>query len=259
MIRVDLNADVGESFGAYSLGLDTQVLEYITSANIACGYHAGDPMVMATTVFAAVQRGVGIGAHPGYPDLQGFGRRGLHMTPAEVKNIVIYQVGALAAFARAAGAPLQHVKPHGALYNMAARDRELARAIVDAVQAVAPEAVLLALAGSEMVQAAREVGLPVAQEVFADRAYNLDGTLVPRSQPGSMVDDPAVALPRVIEMVKTRRVKAITGEEISLEADSICVHGDNPKAVAFVAQIRGALEEAGVAVMPLAIQQNKNI
>jgi UPF0271 protein len=252
MVRVDLNSDVGESFGAYKLGLDAEVLKHVTSANIACGFHAGDPMVMAKTVALAVENGVGIGAHPGYPDLQGFGRRNMNLTPEEVKNFVIYQVGALAAFARAAGRPLQHVKAHGALYNMAAKDAKLARAIAEGVKAVAPDAILLALAGSEMVKAAREVGLKVAQEVFADRAYNPDGTLVPRSQPGSMIHDPEVAIPRAVRMVTEGKVTAITGEEIPIQADSICVHGDNPEAIAFVARIRDALAAAGVEVVPLA-------
>lgn len=252
MARVDLNSDVGESFGAYKLGLDAEVLQHVTSANIACGLHAGDPMVMAKTVALAVENGVGIGAHPGYPDIQGFGRRNMNLTPEEVKNFVIYQVGALMAFATAAGRPLQHVKAHGALYNMAAKDPKLARAVAEGVKAVAPGAILLALAGSEMVRAAREAGLKVAQEVFADRAYNPDGTLVPRSQPGSMIHDPEVAIPRAVRMVTEGKVTAITGEEIPIQADSICVHGDNPEAIAFVARIREALAAAGVEVVPLA-------
>lgn len=252
MKRVDLNSDVGESFGTYKLGLDSEVLRHVTSANIACGFHAGDPMVMAKTVALAAENGVGIGAHPGYPDLQGFGRRNMNMAPEEVKNFVIYQVGALAAFARAAGQTLKHVKAHGALYNMAAKDAKLARAIVEGVKAVAPDAILLALANSEMVRAAREAGLKVAQEVFADRAYNPDGTLAPRSQPGSMIHDPEVAIPRVVRMVTEGKVTAINGEDISIQAHSICVHGDNPEAIAFVAKIRAALTAAGVEVVPLA-------
>jgi len=252
MVRVDLNSDVGESFGAYKLGLDAEVLKHVTSANIACGFHAGDPMVMAKTVALAAENGVGVGAHPGYPYLQGFGRRNMNLTPDEVKNFVIYQVGALAAFARAAGRPLQHVKAHGALYNMAAKDAKLARAIAEGVKAAAPDAVLLALAGSQMVTAAREVGLKVAQEVFADRAYTADGTLVPRSQPGAMIHDPEVAIPRVVRMVTEGKVTAISGEEVSIQADSICVHGDNPEAIAFVARIREALTAAGVEVVSLA-------
>lgn len=251
MIRVDLNSDVGESFGTYKLGLDAEVLKHVTSANIACGFHAGDPMVMKKTVVMAAENGVGIGAHPGYPDLQGFGRRNMNLTAEEVKSFVMYQVGALMAFARAAGCLLQHVKAHGALYNMAARDQKLARAIAEGVKAVAPDAILLALAGSEMVHAAQEVGLKVAREVFADRAYNSDGTLVPRSQPGSMIHDPEVAVSRIMRMVTEGRVTAITGEDIVIQADSICVHGDNPDAIAFVARIRAALEAAGVEVVPL--------
>ncbi|HHY92713.1 MAG TPA: LamB/YcsF family protein [Firmicutes bacterium] len=252
MVRVDLNSDVGESFGAYKLGLDAEVLKHVTSANIACGLHAGDPMVMERTVALAVENGVGIGAHPGYPDLQGFGRRNMNLTPEEAKNFIIYQVGALAAFARAAGRPLQHVKAHGAFYNMAAKDAKLARAIAEGVKAVAPDAILLALAGSEMVKAAHAVGLKVAQEVFADRAYTAEGTLVPRSQPGSMIHDPEVAIPRVVRMVTEGKVTAVTGEEVAIQADSICVHGDNPEAIVFVARIREALAAAGVEVVPLA-------
>ncbi|MGI6144085.1 MAG: LamB/YcsF family protein [bacterium] len=250
--RVDLNSDVGESFGAYKLGLDQEVLKYVTSANIACGFHAGDFMVMEKTVALAVENKVGIGAHPGFPDLQGFGRRQMALTSAEVKNLVIYQVGALAAFARAAGKPLEHVKAHGALYNQAAKDPALADAIAAGIKAVAPGAIVLALAGSEMVQAAQRTGLRVAQEVFADRGYTAEGTLVPRSQPGAMIHDPAIAIPRVVRMVKEGKVTAVTGEDIDICADSICVHGDNPEAIEFVKNIRKALEEAGVEVVPLA-------
>lgn len=251
MIKVDLNSDIGESFGTYKLGLDTEVLKHVTSANIACGFHAGDFMVMEKTVDIAVQNNVGIGAHPGFPDLQGFGRRQMKLTPQEVKNLIIYQVGALAAFARAAGKSLQHVKAHGALYNMAAKDPALAEAIAAGVKAAAPDAILLGLAGSEMVQAAKKVGLKGAQEVFADRGYNPDGTLVPRSQPGAMVHDPKIAIPRVIRMVAEGKVTAINGEDIDICADSICVHGDNPEALEFVHNIRTALEDAGVKVVPL--------
>ncbi|MGI6604885.1 MAG: LamB/YcsF family protein [Firmicutes bacterium] len=251
MVRVDLNTDSGESFGVYKLGLEAEVFKYVTSANIACGFHAGDPMVMAKTVELAAELGVGIGAHPSYPDLQGFGRRNMSLTPAEAKNFVIYQVGALKAFANAIGQPLQHVKGHGAIYNAAAKDVALARAIAEGVKAAAPEAILLALAGSEMVSAGRAVGLKVAQEVFADRAYNKDGTLVLRSQPGAMIHDPEIAIPRVVRMVTEGKVTAITGEEVEIQADSICVHGDNPEAIVFVARIREALAKAGVEVVPL--------
>ncbi len=249
--RVDLNSDLGESFGVYTLGMDKEVLEVITSANIACGMHAGDPLVMAATVKMAVQTGTAIGAHPGYPDLQGFGRRNLAMSAAEVKDYVIYQVGALEAFARAQGKKLQHVKAHGAMYNMAAKDYKLALALAEAVKAVNPDLILLALANSEMVRAAKDVGVKVAEEVFADRAYNSDGTLVTRGIPGAMIHDRAVAIPRVVRMVTEGKVTAINGEDITIKADSICVHGDNPEAINFVKEIKKALIEAGVSIEPL--------
>ncbi|WP_027717371.1 LamB/YcsF family protein [Desulfovirgula thermocuniculi] len=248
---VDLNADIGESFGAYTIGLDEELIKYITSANIACGLHAGDPLVMERTVALAAAHGVAVGAHPGYPDLQGFGRRDMSLSPAEVKAYVMYQVGALMAFARAAGVKLTHVKPHGALYNTAARDPRIAAAVVEAVKAVDEGLVLLALAGSEMVKAARAAGLAVAQEVFADRAYHADGTLVPRGVPGAVIHDPEVAIPRAVRMVTEGKVRAITGEEIAIEADSICVHGDNPRAVEFARRLKEALVAAGVLVRPL--------
>lgn len=248
---VDLNADMGESFGAYTIGLDGELIKYISSANIACGLHAGDPLVMERTVALAAAHGVAVGAHPGYPDLQGFGRREINLSPAEVKAYVMYQVGALMAFARAAGVKLTHVKPHGALYNTAARDPRIAAAVVEAVKAVDEGLVLLALAGSEMVKAARAAGLAVAQEVFADRAYYADGTLVPRGVPGAVIHDPAVAIPRAVRMVTEGRVVAITGEEVAVWADSICVHGDNPQAVEFARRLREALVAAGVQIKPL--------
>ncbi|RKO68038.1 LamB/YcsF family protein [Desulfofundulus salinus] len=248
---VDLNADVGESFGAYKIGMDEEVIKYISSANIACGLHAGDPVVMEKTINLAAEYGVGVGAHPGYPDLQGFGRRNMALSPAEVKAYVMYQIGAIMSFARAAGVRVVHVKPHGALYNIAAKDPSIALAIVEAIKAVDEELILLALAGSEMVKAARAAGLKVAQEVFADRAYNADGTLVARSKPGAVIHDPGTAIPRAVRMVTEGKVTAINGEEVSIEADSICVHGDNPQAIEFVRKLRKALEAAGVSIKPL--------
>ena len=248
---VDLNSDIGESFGDYKLGMDDEVLQYITSANIACGFHAGDPVIMEKTVALAASRNVSIGAHPGYPDLMGFGRRDLKATPAEVKAYVTYQLGALMAFAAAHGIHVAHLKAHGAMYNMAAVDYNLARAIADAVHAVDSHVILLALAGSQMVKAAHDAGLMVAEEVFADRAYNEDGTLVARSKPGSMIDDEHVAIARVVRMVTEGKVQAITGNDIAIRADSVCVHGDNPQAVAFVRQIRDELQRQGIDVVPM--------
>jgi len=250
-LKVDLNADMGESFGAYKLGLDGELLNLVTSANIACGFHAGDYMVMQKTVSMAASKNVAVGAHPGFPDLQGFGRRNMQLTPEEVRNLVIYQIGALQAFVRAEGTELKHVKPHGALYNMAAVNYELAKAIAEAVKKTVPDAILLALANSEMVKAANDVGIKVAQEVFADRAYNEDGTLVSRSMPGAVIDDPLEATERALEMVLEGKVKAINGKEIPIVAHSICVHGDNPKAVELASSIRKQLEKAHVEVVEL--------
>lgn len=248
MPSIDLNCDLGESFGAYTIGMDAQVIPYVTSANVACGFHAGDAVVMERTVALCKASGAAVGAHPGLPDLQGFGRRVMKISPAEAGAFVTYQVGALKAFCDAAGVPLHHVKPHGALYNMAGRDRELADAIARAVQSAAPGAVLLALSGSEMVRAAQAIGLPVASEVFADRGYRPDGSLVPRGTPGAMIEDEDEAIARVIRMVKEGKVRACDGTDIAIRADSVCVHGDGPKALAFVQKISAALLAAGTAV-----------
>ena len=199
MPSIDLNCDLGESFGAYTIGMDAEILPYVTSANIACGVHAGDPSVMQKCVLLCKKYGVQVGAHPGLPDLQGFGRRRMAISPAEAEADVMYQIGALKAFCDAAGVPLHHVKPHGALYNMAARDPVLAAAICRAVQAAAPGAVLLALSGSEMVKAANAIGLPVASEVFADRGYQADGSLVPRGAPGAMIENEDTAIAQVLQ------------------------------------------------------------
>lgn len=229
MLSIDLNCDLGESFGAYTVGMDAEILPYVTSANIACGFHAGDPSVMQKSVLLCKKYGVQVGAHPGLPDLQGFGRRRMAISPAEAEADVMYQIGALKAFCDAAGVPLHHVKPHGALYNMAARDPVLAAAICRAVQAAAPGAVLLALSGSEMVKAANAIGLPVASEVFADRGYRADGSLVPRGAPGAMIEDEDTAIARVLQMAAQGTVQADDGSTVTLQADSVCVHGDGPK------------------------------
>lgn len=246
MPYLDLNCDLGESFGAYTIGHDEQIIPYITSANIACGYHAGDPAVMHRSVELCCRYGVKVGAHPGLPDLGGFGRRVMQITPQEAADCVTYQVGALQAFCRGAGVELHHVKPHGALYNMAAKDSALANAICRAVLKAAPGATLLALAGSEMVKAARAMGLPVACEVFADRGYRPDGTLVPRGEPGAMIEDEKAAIDRVLRMAREGKVTANDGSQVNLQADSVCVHGDGAKALAFVCRLRQALPEGGV-------------
>ena len=248
MYFVDLNADLGESFGAYTIGMDSEVLRYITSANVACGFHAGDPLVMEKTVALAKERDTRVGAHPGYPDLMGFGRRNLKIKPAEAKAYIKYQVGALLAFTNAAGVKMQHVKPHGAFYNMAAVDDALALAICEGVYEVDPSLILLGLAGSAHIRAAEKVGLRVASEVFADRAYMEDGTLVPRGTPGAMVHDRDLAIERTVRMVKEGVVETLSGKIIPIRADSICVHGDNPDAIGFTEKIRDAMIAEGVTV-----------
>ncbi|MCQ2501216.1 MAG: LamB/YcsF family protein [Lachnospiraceae bacterium] len=251
MVKVDLNSDIGESFGRYTLGMDDKIIPLVSSCNIACGYHAADPMVMKKTVQMAKDAGIAIGAHPGFPDLMGFGRRNMVVTPEEGAAYVTYQIGALDAFAKSIGMKMQHVKPHGALYNMAGKDYDLALAIAKAIQAYNPELICLALAGSQSVKAARDIGLPVAQEVFADRAYMPDGSLVPRSRPDSMVTDEELAIERVVRMVKEHKVTAVDGQDIEIIPDSICVHGDGVKALAFVSRIRSRLEAEGVTIAPI--------
>jgi UPF0271 protein len=249
--KIDLNCDMGESFGAYSLGNDEALMGLVTSANIACGYHAGDPLVMDRTVRLAAQHGVGIGAHPGFPDLVGFGRRAMQLAPAEIENAVLYQVGALAAFARSAGSGLAHVKPHGALYNMAVKDAEVARAVARGVARAGDGLVVVGLAGSVMIEAVREAGLRVAREGFADRAYEADGSLRSRKLDGALIHDPETAAERAVRIARDGVVVAYTGEEIPLQVDTICVHGDTPGAVEIVKAIRQRLEVAGVEVVPM--------
>jgi UPF0271 protein len=247
-MRIDLNSDVGESFGAYTIGQDAILLTHITSANVACGFHAGDPSVMRETVGIARQHGVAVGAHPGFPDLVGFGRRDLHATPREVEDLVMYQIGALWAIAAAQGIRLQHVKPHGALFNMAVQDPALADGIARATAAVDRSLILFGLPGSELIAAGRRAGLRTAAEVFADRAYEPDGTLVSRRKPGAVIHDPAAVVDRVVRMARERNVVAVDGSVVNLELDTICVHGDTPGAADLAARIRRALTDAGVGV-----------
>ena len=241
MKNIDINSDLGESFGAYTMGNDAEVLRYITSANIACGFHASDPLTMQKAVRLAKEAGVKIGAHPGYPDLVGFGRRELKVSPAELKAMVIYQVGALQAVCKAEGTKLHHVKPHGAMYNMAAKDEKLADAIAEAVAAVDGSLTLVGLSGSCMKDAAEKHGLTFAAEVFADRAYEDDGSLVSRTKPGAMIEDEDLAIQRMLHLLETGTIESSNGKEIRLEADTICVHGDSPKAVLFAKKLREAL------------------
>jgi len=252
---IDLNSDVGESFGNYTLGLDEEVIPLISSANIACGYHAGDPTVMRRTVALAKQSGAGLGAHPGLPDLVGFGRRNMDVTLEEIKDFVTYQIGALQAVAARQGARLQHVKPHGALYNMAVKNTEIWDAVAEVMAGIDERLILFVLAGSDrrgLEAIGRRRGIRIAFEFFADRAYHTDGSLVSRKRPGAVIHDHDVAAAKVLKLVKEGRVKTLEGSEIELKAETICVHGDNPKALALVKKIRETLGAAGVAVKPVA-------
>jgi len=247
-LSIDLNCDMGESFGVWTLGQDVEILPLVTSSNIACGFHAGDPATMRKTVAAAIGNGVAIGAHPGLPDLAGFGRRSMDITPQQAYDLVVVQVGALAATAASQGGRLHHVKAHGALYNMAVRDPALARALAQAVRDVDRSLVFYALAASNMARVASEVGLAVAHEVFADRSYQPDGSLTPRNRPDAMIEDPRASIRQVLRMVKEGRVTAVDGSDVEVRADTLCIHGDQPGAVVFAQAIRSALEEAGIQV-----------
>ena len=249
--KVNLNADMGEGFGAYDIGDDEALLKIIRSANVACGFHGGDPVVMRRLAVRAKDEGVSVGAHPGFNDLWGFGRRRIQMNADALEYAVAYQIGALQAMANYAGMTVTHVKPHGALNNMAAEDRELADAIGRAIKAVDSSLIYVALAGSEMQKASEALGLTTACEGFADRLYDDDGNLTSRKIEGSVIRDPAVASARVVEMVKEQAVTSRHGKRIPCRLDSICVHGDEPTAVAVAQAVRDGLEAAGIAVVPL--------
>ncbi len=251
MKTINLNADMGESYGAWTMGADAALLDVVASANLACGFHGGDPDVMRRSVAAAAAGGVSIGAHPSFPDLQGFGRRRMDMSPREVEALVAYQVGALAGIAAMEGARVTHVKPHGALNNVVCVDRGLADAVARAVHAVDPALILLAPACSELLAAGRAAGLPTAVEVFADRAYADDGQLVPRSRPGAFVHGAEASLAHVLRMLDEGALVALSGRRLPTPIDSICVHGDNAEAVAVAAALRRGLEAAGYAIRPL--------
>lgn len=251
---IDLNCDMGESFGAYSIGSDREMCAYITSANIACGFHAGDPMVMERTVSYCIEAGVEVGAHPSVPDLVGFGRRVMAITPDQLRTDFIYQISALRGFVEAQGRTLQHCKAHGAVYNQAVNDMELARAIAAGVNAVDPPIILVVLAGSRWVEIGEELGLKVAHEGFADRAYNEDGTLVSRSRPGAVLHDPKTVAERVIQMVTEGKLQAITGKQVEFpRIDTICMHGDTPGAVDLAKAVRKEIEvqDVGIELAPM--------
>jgi 5-oxoprolinase (ATP-hydrolysing) subunit A len=255
-MRIDINSDTGESFGAYTIGHDEGLFKSITSANVAAGFHAGDPSVLRDTIRLAKKHGVAVGAHPGFPDLVGFGRRELNVTPREAEDMVLYQVAAVAGVAAAEGVTLQHVKPHGALFNMAVRNRELADAIARGVAAFDKGLILFGLPGSEIVNAGRAAGLRVAAEVFADRAYEPDGSLASRRKPGSVIHDPTAVVARAVRMVKERNVVAIDGSVVPLEADTMCVHGDTQGSDDLAAKIRAGLEAAGITVRAIGLSDN---
>jgi 5-oxoprolinase (ATP-hydrolysing) subunit A len=247
-MQIDLNGDVGESFGAYEIGHDAALIPILTSVNIACGFHAGDPGVMRATVALAREHRTAVGAHPGFPDLVGFGRREMKATPREVEDLVAYQIGALAAIAAAQGVRLAHVKPHGALYNMAARDVDLADAIARAIAAVDPSLALFGLPGSQSLEAARRHTVRAVSEAFADRAYRRDGSLVPRNEPGAVIDDEEMVVTRAVAIARERMVIAADGTKVPLDVQTICVHGDTPGAAVLASRIRKALADAGIEV-----------
>ncbi|MBU4372480.1 MAG: 5-oxoprolinase subunit PxpA [Proteobacteria bacterium] len=254
MKKVDLNCDMGESFGAYTIGMDDEVIKYITSANVACGFHAGDPLVLDRTVKLAVEHNVAVGAHPGYPDLQGFGRRNMNCTLEEIRNYVVYQIGALQAFCAIHGTRLRHVKPHGSLYNTAAENEGVARVIAEAIASVDSELIYVALASAKekiMSKIARDVGLKVVYEAFPDRAYTPEGTLLSRRLPGAVVRDARDVAERALMMAKEGKVIAVDGTPIQIDIQTLCVHGDTPMAVELVRAIREKLEADGMAVTPM--------
>jgi 5-oxoprolinase (ATP-hydrolysing) subunit A len=245
---IDINCDMGESYGAWKMGADAQIMPFISSANIACGFHGGDPATIRTTVRLAVDHGVAIGAHPSLPDLQGFGRRVMKISPQDMYDLVVYQAGAVEGFARAAGARLHHVKCHGALYNMAANDAGLAEAMARAVNDLGGGLILYALSNSLMMNTARKLGIRVAGEVFADRGYADDGTLAPRGTPGAMIEEAALAAQRAVSMIENGAVTALSGRSVPVSPDTLCLHGDQPGAVAFAQAIRKAFSERGIGV-----------
>lgn len=248
MKAVDLNCDLGESFGTYQKGRDEDILDFVTSANIACGYHAGDPSVMRKTVKLALDKNVGIGAHPGLPDLMGFGRRPMQISPEEAYDMVVYQVGALYGFVKAEGGTMQHVKPHGALYNMAAKDEEIADAIAEAVYNLDPELILFGLSGSELVKAGNRAGLQTASEVFSDRTYQKDGALTSRTLPNALIEKEEESVAQVVRMVREGKVNSLQNVDIPIQADTICIHGDGARALEFAQTIRNGLSAADITI-----------
>ncbi len=248
MLSVDLNCDMGESFGAWRMGNDAELMDYVSSVNVACGFHAGDAATMRKTVELAIEKGVAIGAHPSYPDLQGFGRRDMSLSMQDVFDIVLYQVSALKGICEASDGKLHHVKPHGALYNRAARDGELAHGIARAVWKIEPSLIIYGLSGSHLIFEAEKYGLRTASEVFADRTYTADGTLTSRSRPDALIRNTNDSVNQVLQMIRSGTVTAVTGETVPIKAETICIHGDGEHALEFAKTIRQSLEENGVEI-----------
>ncbi len=250
---IDLNSDLGESFGPYVMGNDEEMLKIITSANVACGFHAGDPLVMHKTLALARENGVAIGAHPSFIDLWGFGRRPIHgERPADIEKILVYQIGAIQGMARSLGLTVGHFKAHGSLGNMAESDADMAEACARAVKVADPSMIFVVMPGNQLEKAGERNGLRMAREVYADRAYNDDGTLVSRKLEGAVIHDPGIAIPRLVRMVADQKITSVTGKEIPVTIDTVCVHGDNPAAVELSAKIRAALTDAGLTLRPFA-------
>jgi UPF0271 protein len=248
MKKIDLNCDMGESYGAWKMGADAEVMRYISSANIACGFHGGDPATIRKTVRLAVDNGVAVGAHPSLPDLMGFGRRVMRISPQDMYDLVVYQAGAVEAFARAAGAKLHHVKCHGALYNMAVNDEALSDAMVRAVKDLGASLILYVLSGSKTLEIGKKAGIRIIGEVFADRGYTDEGTLAPRDKPGGMIEEPMAAVKQALAMIEEGYVTSLAGQRVAVAADTMCLHGDQPGAAAFAQHLRKAFSEKGITV-----------
>jgi len=248
MFSIDLNCDMGESFGAWQMGRDAELMDYVSSINIACGFHAGDASVIRKTIETAIKKEVAIGAHPSFPDLQGFGRRAMSLSAQEIFDVVLYQVSALKGICKAFGATLHHVKPHGALYNQAAKEAGLAEAIAKAVKAIDENLILYGLSNSFLISEAEKINLKTASEVFADRTYQADGTLTPRTEPNALIYDTEKAVSQVLEIIREQSVPAATGEKVSLKSETVCIHGDGENALEFAAAIRQKLTEEGISI-----------
>jgi UPF0271 protein len=248
MFSIDLNCDMGESFGAWRMGSDAELMDYVSSVNVACGFHAGDATTIRKTVAAAIEKKVAVGAHPAFPDLQGFGRREMKMSAREIFDIVLYQVSAVKGICEASGARLHHVKPHGALYNQAAKDAELARAIAEAVKAIDAELIFYGLSGSFLISEAEKIGLKTASEVFADRTYQPDGSLTPRGRPDALIHDTEKSVAQVLQMIQAQTVTATSGETVSIKAETVCIHGDGANALEFARMINARLAENGISI-----------